>query len=175
MEAPVFFQTPTHRADSIRRRGDGCGVELIRVPGENTDTPGTHQIRSCKADKVTSQQGVKSADCGPSDGGRCSRSLVFVDSLFKTDRRSAAAMTPPPSSSSPTLLLVMVTSLMTSLVTSQALDPETCYSRQHQSAIVNVRQAMTNPSTAMDARAVTSERDCVLSCCSEEVKPGEVT
>ncbi|KAK1906355.1 MANSC domain containing protein 1 [Dissostichus eleginoides] len=81
-------------------------------------------------------------------------------------------MTPPPSSSSPTLLLVMVTSLMTSLVTSQALDPETCYSRQHQSAIVNVRQAMTNPSTAMDARAVTSERDCVLSCCSEEVKPG---
>ncbi|KAF3859755.1 hypothetical protein F7725_022154 [Dissostichus mawsoni] len=79
---------------------------------------------------------------------------------------------PPPSSSSPTLLLVVVTSLMTSLVTSQALDPETCYSRQHQSAIVNVRQAMTNPSTAMDARAVTSERDCVLSCCSEEVKPG---
>ncbi|KAK5896341.1 hypothetical protein CgunFtcFv8_009955 [Champsocephalus gunnari] len=83
-------------------------------------------------------------------------------------------MTPPPSSSSPTplLLLLVVTSLMTSLVTSQALDPETCYSRQHLSAIVNVRQALTNPSTAMDARAVSSDRDCVLSCCSEEVKPG---
>lgn len=54
-----------------------------------------------------------------------------------------------------------------------ALEPETCFSRQHQSAIVDVRLALNRPTTAMDARVVHSERDCVLACCSEEVKPGE--
>lgn len=76
-------------------------------------------------------------------------------------------MTPPQTLSLFATLLVML-----SLPVSP-LDPETCFSRQHQSAIVNVRLAMNRPATVMDARVVRSERDCVLACCSEEVKPGE--
>lgn len=56
-----------------------------------------------------------------------------------------------------------------------AAEPETCFSRQHQNAIINVRQALNTPATVMDARVVRSERDCVLACCSEELKPGERT
>lgn len=55
-----------------------------------------------------------------------------------------------------------------------AVEPETCYSRQHQKAIVNVRLALNKTGVVMDPRVVHSERDCVLACCSEEVKPGEL-
>jgi len=78
---------------------------------------------------------------------------------------SRPAMTPP----AYTLLLLLV---MTSLPVA-AVEPETCFSRQHRSAIVNVRQALNRPATAMDSRQVQTERDCVLACCSEDVKPGE--
>ncbi|XP_038564488.1 MANSC domain-containing protein 1 [Micropterus salmoides] len=67
------------------------------------------------------------------------------------------------------LLLLMITT--TSLPVS-AVEPETCFSRQHQDVTVNVRLALNRPATAMDTRVVRSERDCVLACCSEEVKPG---
>ncbi|XP_070710296.1 MANSC domain-containing protein 1 [Pempheris klunzingeri] len=80
-------------------------------------------------------------------------------------------MTPPASPPSWAFGLLAAVLLMSSLPVS-AVDPETCFSRQHQSVIVNVRQALNRPATAMDARAVQSERDCVLACCSEEVKPG---
>lgn len=70
------------------------------------------------------------------------------------------------------LLATALLLLMTSLPVS-AVEPETCFSREHQNVIVNVRQALGRPTTAMDARLVRSERDCVLACCSEEVKPGE--
>lgn len=70
------------------------------------------------------------------------------------------------------LLAATLLLLMTSLPVS-AVEPETCFSRQHQNVIVNVRQALGRPTTATDARVVRSERDCVLACCSEEVKPGE--
>lgn len=87
----------------------------------------------------------------------------WLSRFLPTDSRSA--MTPP---ARPLLLLLMV--MMTSLPAS-AVEPETCFSRQHHSAIVNVRQA--RPSSAMSARKLQSERDCVLACCSEDVKPGE--
>nr|XP_040030130.1 MANSC domain-containing protein 1 isoform X3 [Gasterosteus aculeatus aculeatus] len=88
--------------------------------------------------------------------------LASTEPRVQEDSRSA--MTPP---ARPLLLLLMV--MMTSLPAS-AVEPETCFSRQHQSAIVNVRQA--RPSSAMSARKLQSERDCVLACCSEDVKPG---
>ncbi|CAB1453978.1 unnamed protein product [Pleuronectes platessa] len=53
-----------------------------------------------------------------------------------------------------------------------AVEPETCFSRQHQSARVNVRVAVTRAGTVMDTRASGSERECILACCSEDVKPG---
>ncbi|KAM3588009.1 uncharacterized protein V6R79_019140 [Siganus canaliculatus] len=68
-------------------------------------------------------------------------------------------------------LLLAALLLLTSLPVSTT-EPETCFSRQHQSAIVNMQLALNRQSTAMDARVVRSERDCVLACCSEEVKPG---
>ncbi|KAF7229496.1 transcript variant X2 [Nothobranchius furzeri] len=63
--------------------------------------------------------------------------------------------------------LVMMMSLPTS-----AAESETCFSRQHQSATVNVRVALSQARTAMNTRVVHSERDCVLACCSEEIRPG---
>ncbi|GLD68761.1 MANSC domain-containing protein 1 [Lates japonicus] len=84
----------------------------------------------------------------------------------------------PPESGRPSpwtlRLLVSAAAVVITLVSLpvSAVEPETCFSRQHQNAIVNVRQALNRPSTAMDARVVRSERDCVLACCSEEVKPG---
>ncbi|KAG7232973.1 hypothetical protein INR49_007911 [Caranx melampygus] len=84
-------------------------------------------------------------------------------------------MFPPRSTpSSPALRLLMsvvMVMLMTSLPVS-GVDPETCFSRQHQSAKVNVRVALTRPGTLMEARPVRSDKDCVLACCSGEVKPG---
>uniref|UniRef100_A0A1A8DXK5 MANSC domain-containing protein n=1 Tax=Nothobranchius kadleci TaxID=1051664 RepID=A0A1A8DXK5_NOTKA len=70
-------------------------------------------------------------------------------------------------------LLASVTTLvmMMSLPTSAA-ESETCFSRQHQSATVNVRVALSQARTAMNTRVVHSERDCVLACCSEEIRPG---
>ncbi|KAF1372066.1 hypothetical protein PFLUV_G00260480 [Perca fluviatilis] len=111
---------------------------------------------------------------------RCGSLLSAVDSEAApiTYRRSAVTMTPPAPSrtlrppGATTLVTLTLLLLMTSLPMSAAVEPETCFSRQHQSAIVNVRQALTKPTTAMDARVVRSERDCVLACCSEEVKPG---
>ncbi|XP_037552037.1 MANSC domain-containing protein 1 [Nematolebias whitei] len=64
-------------------------------------------------------------------------------------------------------LFIMMMSLPAS-----ALDPETCFSRQHQGVTVNVRQALSRAAAAMNPRLVRSERDCVLACCSEEVQPG---
>ncbi|KAF5907929.1 MANSC domain-containing protein 1, partial [Clarias magur] len=49
---------------------------------------------------------------------------------------------------------------------------ETCYSRQHRDTIVNVRKALDLQKTVMDVRKKEAERDCILACCSEELKPG---
>ncbi|XP_027900280.1 MANSC domain-containing protein 1 [Xiphophorus couchianus] len=68
----------------------------------------------------------------------------------------------------PGLLVVM---LLMSLPAA-ALEPETCFSRQHQGAAINVRAALSRDAVAMMARTVRSERDCVLACCSEEVQTG---
>ncbi|XP_008399888.1 MANSC domain-containing protein 1 [Poecilia reticulata] len=68
----------------------------------------------------------------------------------------------------PGLLVVM---LLMSLPAA-ALEPETCFSRQHQGAAINVRVALSRDSAAMMARMVRLERDCVLACCSEEVRTG---
>ncbi|CAK6981620.1 MANSC domain-containing protein 1 [Scomber scombrus] len=83
----------------------------------------------------------------------------------------------PPASGRPswTLGLLLAATAVLMLMAAprvSAVEPETCFSRQHQSAIVNVRLALTRPGAAMDSRVVRSERDCVLACCSKEVKPG---
>ncbi|XP_072233856.1 MANSC domain-containing protein 1 isoform X1 [Leuresthes tenuis] len=85
----------------------------------------------------------------------------------------AAAMAPPlrPLPKLRLLLSVAAALLMMSLPVS-ALQPETCFSRQHQSATVDVRVAASRTTTVMGARVVRTERDCVLACCSEEVQPG---
>lgn len=80
-------------------------------------------------------------------------------------------MTPP--ARAPLLPLRLLLSAC-ALTLMAAVDSDTCFSRQHQDAIVNVRSALNRPGTAMDTRVVQSERDCVLACCSEEVKPGEL-
>ncbi|MCJ8743155.1 hypothetical protein PDJAM_G00090550 [Pangasius djambal] len=49
---------------------------------------------------------------------------------------------------------------------------ETCYSRQHRDTIVNVRKALDHQKTVMDVRKKEAERDCILACCSKELKPG---
>lgn len=54
------------------------------------------------------------------------------------------------------------------------LDKETCYSRQHRDVIVDVRVALTKEGTTMESRVTPSEKDCILSCCSQEVRPGTV-
>lgn len=86
-------------------------------------------------------------------------------------------MTPPTSGRPSGTLMLFVYAAFTLIVMISlpvsALEPETCFSRQHQSAIVDVRLALNKQTTAMDARVVRTERDCVLACCSEEVKPGE--
>ncbi|GAA6089254.1 MANSC domain-containing protein 1 [Tachysurus ichikawai] len=46
---------------------------------------------------------------------------------------------------------------------------ETCYSRQHRDTIV---KALDNQKTVMEVRKKEAERDCILACCSEELKPG---
>ncbi|XP_054625067.1 MANSC domain-containing protein 1 isoform X1 [Dunckerocampus dactyliophorus] len=51
-------------------------------------------------------------------------------------------------------------------------EPDTCFSRQHQGAMVNIRLALNRTGGAMEARVVRSEQDCVLACCSLQVKPG---
>ncbi|XP_051546562.1 MANSC domain-containing protein 1 [Myxocyprinus asiaticus] len=51
-------------------------------------------------------------------------------------------------------------------------DKETCYSRQHRDVIVDVRFALANNGTIMSPREKPSEKDCILSCCSEDVTPG---
>ncbi|XP_035534801.1 MANSC domain-containing protein 1-like, partial [Morone saxatilis] len=105
----------------------------------------------------------------------CGSLLSCCETFLITECRSAAAMTPPASTRpSRTLWLLIVTALLLMMMSLQvsAVEPEACFSRQHQSVIVNVRLALNRPTTAMDSRVVRSERDCVLACCSEEVKPG---
>lgn len=48
---------------------------------------------------------------------------------------------------------------------------ETCYSRQHRDTIV---KALDNQKTVMEVRKKEAERDCILACCSEELKPGKL-
>ncbi|XP_067110788.1 MANSC domain-containing protein 1 isoform X2 [Osmerus mordax] len=79
--------------------------------------------------------------------------------------------TRPLSMGTKVVFLLAMTVLMVT-VPVQGANQEMCFSRQHQNTIVNVRVALTKPGTAMDSRYVLSERDCVLSCCSQEVKPG---
>ncbi|XP_056443570.1 MANSC domain-containing protein 1 [Gadus chalcogrammus] len=74
----------------------------------------------------------------------------------------------------PTLSGVAMAMVMLSagLASVSGLEPETCFSRQHRQATVNVRLASSRPGTVIDSRIVNSERDCILACCSEEVAPG---
>ncbi|XP_016405817.1 mucin-5AC-like [Sinocyclocheilus rhinocerous] len=51
-------------------------------------------------------------------------------------------------------------------------DREMCYSRQHRDAAVNTRVALDQKGTVMVARAKPSEKDCILTCCSEDVGSG---
>ncbi|XP_051544444.1 integumentary mucin C.1-like [Myxocyprinus asiaticus] len=51
-------------------------------------------------------------------------------------------------------------------------DNETCYSRQHRDVMVNMRLALANKGTIMSPRRKPLEKDCILSCCSEDVNPG---
>ncbi|XP_023283811.1 MANSC domain-containing protein 1 [Seriola lalandi dorsalis] len=84
-------------------------------------------------------------------------------------------MFPPessPASRTLQLLAAAVAVILLTLLPVSAVEPETCFSRQHQSARVNVRLALNRPGALMEGRAVRSDRDCVLTCCSEEVKPG---
>ncbi|XP_056133377.1 MANSC domain-containing protein 1 [Lampris incognitus] len=78
-------------------------------------------------------------------------------------------MTPPASRLS---VRMLAAALMLLAVPVLGAEQETCFSRQHQKAIVNVRLALNRTGMHMDARFVQSERDCVLACCSEEVKQG---
>ncbi|XP_061815681.1 MANSC domain-containing protein 1 isoform X2 [Nerophis lumbriciformis] len=68
--------------------------------------------------------------------------------------------------------LVRTLGLFVVVVVVLRAEPDTCFSRQHQNAIVNVRLAFNATGTAMDTRVVHSEQDCVLACCSQQVKPG---
>uniref|UniRef100_A0A096LYB7 MANSC domain containing 1 n=1 Tax=Poecilia formosa TaxID=48698 RepID=A0A096LYB7_POEFO len=76
----------------------------------------------------------------------------------------------PPTDLRPLPRLLFVMLLMS--LPAAALEPETCFSRQHQGAAINVRVALSRDAAAMMARIVRSERDCVLACCSEEVRTG---
>ncbi|XP_016358848.1 mucin-2-like [Sinocyclocheilus anshuiensis] len=51
-------------------------------------------------------------------------------------------------------------------------DREMCYSRQHQDAAVNTRVALDQKGTVMVARAKPSEKDCILTWCSEDIGSG---
>ncbi|XP_016121077.1 MANSC domain-containing protein 1-like [Sinocyclocheilus grahami] len=51
-------------------------------------------------------------------------------------------------------------------------DREMCYSRQHRDAAVNTRVALDQKGTVMVARAKLSEKDCILTCCSEDIGSG---
>lgn len=101
-----------------------------------------------------------------------------ADTDFWSGCRSAAAMSPPKSSRPAWTLQLLVSAavmIMMASLPASAVQSETCFSRQHKSVIINVRLALNRTTTVMDARGVRSERDCVLACCSEEVKPGETT
>ncbi|KAJ7987929.1 hypothetical protein DPEC_G00318340 [Dallia pectoralis] len=67
-------------------------------------------------------------------------------------------------------LLILVA--MVTLVVATSPTSETCFSRQHQNALVNVPEALNRSTTIMDSRVVQSERECVLACCSEDIRPG---
>uniref|UniRef100_A0A673HLW7 Seven cysteines N-terminal domain-containing protein n=1 Tax=Sinocyclocheilus rhinocerous TaxID=307959 RepID=A0A673HLW7_9TELE len=51
-------------------------------------------------------------------------------------------------------------------------DREMCYSRQHRDVAVNTRVALDQKGTVMVARAKSSEKDCILTCCSEDIGSG---
>ncbi|KAI7792205.1 MANSC domain-containing protein 1 precursor, partial [Triplophysa rosa] len=69
-----------------------------------------------------------------------------------------------------TSLLLACVLLHACSVTSES-DRETCYSRQHRGVTVNIRLALTK-GTVMIPQKKPSEKDCILTCCSEDVKPG---
>lgn len=87
--------------------------------------------------------------------------------------RPAAAMTPP--ADLPFSLLFAAAALVMMLMSlpASALEPETCFYREHQGATVNVRLALSREATAMITRNASSYRGCVQACCSEEVQTGE--
>ncbi|XP_061662347.1 MANSC domain-containing protein 1 [Syngnathoides biaculeatus] len=51
-------------------------------------------------------------------------------------------------------------------------EPERCVSMQHRNATVDARAALAVPGAAVNARSLPFERDCVLACCSQPVRPG---
>ncbi|KAG1932611.1 hypothetical protein F2P79_021122 [Pimephales promelas] len=51
-------------------------------------------------------------------------------------------------------------------------DRDTCYSRQHRDVAVNTRAALGQQGTVMEALAKPSEKDCILTCCSEDLRTG---
>lgn len=81
-------------------------------------------------------------------------------------------MIPPPSWTRPLLASAVLLLLPMTSLPVLAQESETCYFRQHQNVNVNVRVAVTKPTTATDARVMRSEQACVRACCSEEIKPG---
>ncbi|CAG5901018.1 unnamed protein product [Menidia menidia] len=72
----------------------------------------------------------------------------------------------------PRLLVVLAAALAMTSLPAAALGPETCFSRQHQGAAVNARAAMSREGVAAETRAAKTEKDCVLACCSMELRPG---
>ncbi|XP_057710493.1 MANSC domain-containing protein 1 isoform X2 [Corythoichthys intestinalis] len=71
----------------------------------------------------------------------------------------------------------MTRALLSTLVLALALASarsrsERCYSRQHRNVEVDGRAAAGAPGAASDSRALASEQDCVLTCCSLEMRPG---
>ncbi|XP_061523793.1 MANSC domain-containing protein 1 isoform X2 [Phycodurus eques] len=65
----------------------------------------------------------------------------------------------------PRLLLLLLPALLPA-----RSEPERCFSRQHPNAVVNARAALAG--AAVSVRALASERDCVLACCSQPGRPG---
>ncbi|XP_061618711.1 MANSC domain-containing protein 1 [Phyllopteryx taeniolatus] len=72
----------------------------------------------------------------------------------------------------PRLLLLL---LLPALLPARS-EPDRCFSRQHPNAVVNARAALAGAGAgagvAVSARALASERDCVLACCSQPGRPG---
>ncbi|XP_028810982.1 MANSC domain-containing protein 1 [Denticeps clupeoides] len=72
----------------------------------------------------------------------------------------------------PMQFFVLLAVLLQAAALEGGSDGETCYSRQHRDAIVNLQIALTRPGTSMQSDTTATEKDCVLTCCSREVKKG---